>query len=230
MFEPNLSRLQPMSKRYSTCRRHYLDQALADFAFAGRILDVGGKKLSKRGQFRPPLLRVQSWEYLNNDASTEPDYCCSAEQMPLDNACIDQVLMTEVLEHLPDPVAVLKECHRVLKGGGQLIATMPFLYPIHADPHDYQRWTPDKIQLVLLGIGFSEIEIKPMGSLFAVLYDLLFVSLGLASKDSQSLKNRLVRKALDQLLFKPFLWLDSRYAYKSRHITTGFWIEASACK
>lgn len=98
-------------------------------------------KDNKRGQFRPPLDKVTTWEYLNIDGSTKPDYHCSADHIPVEDNSFDTLLLTEVLEHLEEPMDVLKECFRVLKKGGKLIATMPFLYPVHADPYDFQRWT-----------------------------------------------------------------------------------------
>jgi SAM-dependent methyltransferase len=165
-----------------TFRRHYLDKSLSSTTFKGKVLDIGGKKDNKRGSFRPPLNKVDSWEYLNTDDSTNPDYCCSAEDIPIDNEKFDIVLMAEVLEHLENPSKVLQEAYRITKFSGKIIATMPFLYPIHADPYDYQRWTPERIKLEFEKVGFTIEKIVPMGSVFAVIYDLLYVSLGMASK------------------------------------------------
>ncbi|CAN2048456.1 hypothetical protein GMMP1_580026 [Candidatus Magnetomoraceae bacterium gMMP-1] len=111
------------------------------------MLDVGGKKENKRGQFRPPLHTVEKWEYLNIDKATTPDYLCSADRIPVQNETFDFVLMTEVIEHLEKPADILSEINRVLKKSGAVIMTMPFLFPIHSDPSDYQRWTPEKIKL-----------------------------------------------------------------------------------
>jgi len=108
-----------------TFRRHYLDKFLSGTRFYGRVLDIGGKKENKRGQFRPPLDKVENWEYLNIDETTNPDYFCSAESIPVKDETFDMVLMTEVLEHLEHPELVLAEAHRVLKKKGVLVATMP---------------------------------------------------------------------------------------------------------
>jgi SAM-dependent methyltransferase len=213
-----------------TFRRFYLDKVLSEVNFKGSILDIGGKKDNKRGTFRPPLSQVKSWEYLNTDALTNPDYCCSAEDIPIDNEQFDIVLMAEVLEHLENPSKVLQESHRITKFSGKIIATMPFLYPIHADPYDYQRWTPEKIRLEFEKVGFTIENITPMGSLFAVIYDLLYVSLGVASKNRSALKNRVINKFLMPILAKLFMWLDKYYAYKGKRITTGYFVEAVKIK
>jgi ubiquinone/menaquinone biosynthesis C-methylase UbiE len=77
---------------------------------------------------------VNYWEYLNNDASTSLDYYCSAENIPINNNQFDIVLMAGVLEYLENPFKVLQEAFRIIKFSGKIIETMPFLYPIYADP------------------------------------------------------------------------------------------------
>jgi len=213
---------------FLTFRRYYLDQMLLSQKYYGKVLDVGGKKDNKRGVFRPALENVKSWEYLNIDVDTNPDYCCSADTIPVEDECFDMVLLNEVLEHLEDPKSVLQECYRVVKKGGMMIISMPFLYAIHADPYDFQRWTDVKLKQELQHAGFSyeHISVKPMGSLFAVIYDLLYVSVNNASNDSQSLKNKLLRKVFLPLLKQMFLFLDKRYSYKSKFITTGYYVTA----
>jgi 2-polyprenyl-3-methyl-5-hydroxy-6-metoxy-1,4-benzoquinol methylase len=47
------------------------------------------------------------------------------QQMPLRSAAFDTVISCETIEHLPDPVAALREVTRVLKPGGRLFLTTP---------------------------------------------------------------------------------------------------------
>ncbi|SFO93719.1 class I SAM-dependent methyltransferase [Hydrogenimonas thermophila] len=211
---------------FITFRRYYLDDLLLHTQFYGKVLDVGGKKENKRGKFRPPLDKVDSWKYLNIDKSTNPDYLCSADDIPVEDESFDIVLLAEVLEHIENPIEVLKECKRVLKENGKIVITMPFLYSKHADPYDFQRWTDYKLENEMKKLGFKEIVIIPMGSIFAVIYDLLYVSLGMASKNRNALKNRVINKLIMPLIAKIFMWLDNKYSYKSTTITTGYYIEA----
>jgi SAM-dependent methyltransferase len=209
---------------FITFRRYHMDEALQRAKFYGKVLDVGGKKDNKRGIFRPPLDKVESWEYLNIDKSTNPDYNCSADNIPVDDETFDIVMLAEVIEHIENPVEVLNECVRVLKKDGNLIITMPFLNAIHADPYDFQRWTDFKFNLELEKLNLTNITIQPMGGVFAVIYDLILVSLNGASKNKSAFKNRFIRKFLMPILAKGFLFLDLKYEYKSKYITTGYYI------
>ncbi len=207
-----------------TLRRYYLDKALSEHRFSGKVLDVGGKKNNKRGVFRHDSTCIDSWEYLNTDASTNPDYCCSAESIPVGPNVYTQVLLAEVIEHLRDPETVLKEVYRVLEKGGVLIMTMPFLYAIHADPYDYQRWTPEKIKIEMNLAGFDRVDIRPMGSIFSVIYDLFHVSLNSASRNKSSITNKVLMRYVMPLAYRACKKLDIHYLYKSRYITTGYFV------
>jgi SAM-dependent methyltransferase len=211
----------------STFRRYYIDKCLNSNHFAGRVLDIGGKKKNKRGNFSISRFpHVESWEYVNIDSSTNPDYLCSADSIPVPDNNFDFVILTDVLEHLENCESVLKECHRVLKPKGSIIITMPFLYPIHGDPEDYQRWTPSRFEVELEKVQLSMEIIAPMGGLFAVLFDLIYVSLGMASKNRLALKNRIANKLIMPVLFKVFLKLDRIFEYKSNRITSGWYVKA----
>lgn len=201
-----------------TCRRQFLDDFLKSCKtyYVGYVLDIGGKKTSKRGTFRPPSTSDQ-WVYLNNDQSTSPDYLANAENLPFPNSSFNTFLMCEVIEHLPKPEQCLSEAARILKPGGYGIVTIPFLFPIHSDPFDYQRWTPTKIEEVFSNVGLEIIKITPMGGALAVILDILQIQL-----------NELMRlsKYRRYILFK-FLHLIKillrRYwSSPNERITTGF--------
>lgn len=202
--------------KFFSFRRHYLDRALLETEFFGRVLDVGGKKINRQGLFRPPLDKVESWEYLNIDASTNPDYLCSSGEIPVEDNTFDMILLTEVLEHLKNPELVLKELFRVLKVNGTLIASMPFLSPVHMYPHDFQRWTKEKIKMELEKAGFKTENISPMGGIVAVAMDLVY------KYRTSNFMHRLIKKLIKSA--SPLIvFFDKRLTTRER-ITTGYYI------
>ena len=51
---------------------------------------------------------------------------------PFKAGSIDEIELSEVLEHLPETIPVLKECHRVLKSEGTIHITVPYYLSYHA--------------------------------------------------------------------------------------------------
>lgn len=204
-----------------TIRRFYLDNNLYGTDWHGKVLDVGGKKYNKRGKFRPPISKVECWDFINIDASTRPDFIASAYRLPFNDSTYDIVALIEVLEHLQYPENALEEAYRVLKSNGKLIISIPFLFPIHADPNDYQRWTKIKLFEVISSIGFRKIDIKEMGSVFGVMYDLLYVFL---NDGKNTLTKKIVRKIVNiKVIYKMIVKMDGKSINIMQKITTGYY-------
>lgn len=70
------------------------------------------------------------------------------ERLPFRDGVFDGVVLDAVIEHLARPARVVAEVHRVLKPGGMVLAHVPFLYPFHAAPHDYRRYTPAGLRML----------------------------------------------------------------------------------
>ena len=85
------------------------------------------------------------------------DIVCDASDMPVDDACFDLVLCTQVLEHCQNPQGIVDECHRVLRPCGTFIVTVPSVFPQHGYPADNWRFMPDGLKYLLR--AFSEVEV-----------------------------------------------------------------------
>lgn len=66
------------------------------------------------------------------------DKKCSALNLPYKDNTFDYHLSFEVLEHIEDPYRFFDEASRVLKKGGYIVLTVPFLYRMHGgEPNHY---------------------------------------------------------------------------------------------
>lgn len=115
------------------------------------------------------------------------DMFASADDLPFAAESFDCVLCTEVLEHCPRPWAVMEEITRVLRPGGRVFLTTPFLVALHEMPHDYYRYTPSALQDLAERAGLSVEGILARGDYLAV--TLLAVQLPL-TKVLQGLSRR----------------------------------------
>jgi SAM-dependent methyltransferase len=101
------------------------------------------------------------------------DFVCDLRSIPRKNNTYDVVLSTEVLEHVSDPLAVLREARRVLKKGGTLALTTPQSWMMHQKPHNYFYFTYFGLKHLLQEAGFKRYTIHPMGGYFWYLADTL---------------------------------------------------------
>ncbi|MBF0626074.1 MAG: methyltransferase domain-containing protein [Magnetococcales bacterium] len=108
------------------------DRLLADLPPGALVLNLGA------GVKRLPGVRSIN---LDLDEYGHVDLIADGQGLPLADGGFDGVVMEYVIEHVPDPRALLGEACRVLKAGGFLYLTVPFMQSYHGNPGDYYRFT-----------------------------------------------------------------------------------------
>ncbi len=103
----------------------------------GLVLDCGS------GMRRTYFSNVVNFEIVDYDTT---DVLGVGEELPFRDECFDAVISTAVLEHVKDPFRCAEEIVRVLKPGGELICTVPFLQPVHAYPNHFYNMTAQGLQ------------------------------------------------------------------------------------
>lgn len=146
--------------------------------FKGKLLDAGcGKMPYKEFIFKHSEITgytgLDIETALSYDDDIKPDVTWDGKTMPFEDAQFDCVMATEVLEHVPHPEVYLAEVFRVLKKGGGLFFTVPFLWPLHESPHDEYRYTPFAMKRLLTDAGFTDIQVKALGGWNASLGQML---------------------------------------------------------
>jgi len=135
----------------------------------GRLLDLGCGKVPLFAAYRELVTDVMCVDW--NDDLHVDRVCDLSQPLPLPDAAFDTVVVSDVLEHLPDPALAWREIARVLAPGGALLLNVPFLYPIHAHPHDHFRYTCFALERFARAEGLQPAVLEPVGGLFEVLAD-----------------------------------------------------------
>ena len=137
----------------------------------------------------------------------DADIVCGGERLPLFADSVDLVIIDQVLEHTLDPSEVVEEIYRCLKPGGTVFSGIPFFYPNHGFPFDFQRFTP--LGHRLLYRKFRQLELRLTGGPFSAL------SLALIAFFQSLWKNLYwsrVTSFFTRLCFRPLIALDRFYA------------------
>ena len=74
----------------------------------------------------------------------------------LKDGSVDAVISANTFEHLRHPDQAIAEIFRILKPGGHVWISVPFVFPFHADPDDYYRFTHNGLRV--LCADFDEID------------------------------------------------------------------------
>ncbi len=193
----------------------FMRRAAAELPAGAQVLDVGAGDSPYRELFAHLDYKTSDWANSVHPGARAVDYVGSADDLPVPDAAFDAVILTQVLEHVPNPADVLAELHRILRPGGRLYMTMPLTWELHELPFDFFRYTAPGLQSLLRGAGFEELEINPRNDCFATIAQVLQnISLTMGSypdgRDAERAQAAAALSALgDQLLqFSP---LDARH-------------------
>ena len=126
--------------------RGELDEWLAPLREDGILLDIGcgpGALLAVVASADRQTLGVDvSMEWLVaarrmiTAAGGEPLLACAlAEALPLRDGSVGCVALLDVIEHVADPPAVVREVSRVLRSGGVVVLATPNRFSLAAEPH-----------------------------------------------------------------------------------------------
>jgi 2-polyprenyl-3-methyl-5-hydroxy-6-metoxy-1,4-benzoquinol methylase len=115
----------------------------------------------------------------------------------------DVVTLSQVIEHVPDPIELLRECQRILKPGGRVVVTTPNtaswgyrLFKEHwrglEPPRHLHLFGPSSIQQTLRKAGFDFVFVRTLAS--AYVWQLSFkLKLDLTRESARDFRVKLVK-------------------------------------
>jgi SAM-dependent methyltransferase len=142
-------------------------------AAGARLADVGAGDAPYRELFGHVDYVTTDWEQSPHEGVQSLDIFASADSIPVDDAAFDAVLCTQVLEHVPDPLAVVRELRRILRPSGRLYLTAPLTWELHELPYDFYRYTSEGLRHLLEQAGFTPVAIEPRNDCFTTLAQLM---------------------------------------------------------
>jgi len=199
-----MSRLEDLSERYG---EHHRERRTQDFVYAGaerarlfreyvggpgrRVLDLGcrygaltrayaeGNEVTGVDVDREALAEAAK-------LGIETRWADVDEPLPFEDASFDVVVAGELLEHVRDPAGLVGEAKRVLRPGGQLVASVPNAFRLknrlrfllgrkpEDDPTHLHMFSPDDVGALLR--DFEEPHVHFIAGRFVPLHGALFAN------------------------------------------------------
>jgi len=123
------------------------------------VLEISGT------DWRQSHLKFRSYKSL---AYPEYDIC----DCPVGVAVCDLLIAEQVFEHIRNPQKAIQNAFAMLRAGGAVLVTTPFLVKVHPAPEDLYRWTETGIRFLLQEAGFTEIVTGSWGNRRCLIADM----------------------------------------------------------
>lgn len=116
-----------------------------------------------------PIRDGENVTNLNIGTFPNVDIVGDAHDLPYVDGSVDAIYCSAVLEHVREPITAVREMHRVLKPGAQVLSVIPFMQAYHGYPHHYQNFTISGHEYLYASNGFRVISSgAPLGPTVAL--------------------------------------------------------------
>jgi SAM-dependent methyltransferase len=218
-FLPNIQYV--FSNPFYITRRHLYRniKELSDHFGTGLLLDIGcGTKPYER-MFSKATYKGLDYRKAGANQNPHADILYDGGKFPIKTKMFDYALATEVLEHVFEPDSFVGEIARILKPGGLLLLTVPFIWDEHEQPYDFGRYTSFGIRALLERNGFEILAQRKTGGFIETLGQLFCTYLYYTFS-----KNRILYKLSLPLIFAPLQLLTILMA-KVLPVNQGFYLD-----
>ena len=163
MFKKLLNLIFLSFKGYSLLRSYQLNECKI-IKLEGYSIEFGAYK-DKKKNFNNFFKGNSKFTFSNIYRKKDKNYIKLdlMKKLKLKKNTFDNIIIMNVLEHLPDLSIVFKEIDRILKKKGNLIGSTPFIYQVHGAPFDYHRFTKDFFYKAFSKKKYKSLVIKSLG-------------------------------------------------------------------
>ena len=152
----------------------WYDENIKEFA-NGKLLDLGCGKAPLYATYEPFVSSaiLADWADSLHENKMLDVECDITKKLPFKDNEFNSIVLSDVLEHVPNPADLVVELKRVLKPGGLVLMNVPFMYWVHEAPHDYNRYTEFMLRKLVEDQDMQVIKLEALGGGWTVLIDLL---------------------------------------------------------
>jgi SAM-dependent methyltransferase len=160
LFDQNPMDMQPFDKRergrekgtpWRQANWHFLEQQVEKLPSNALMLDVG----CGHGDFSE-ILSQRDCIFLDVMPYPEANIACDlTKTMPFRENAFDAVALMNVLEHVYESQKLLDRLKFLLRPGGVILITIPFLLKIHQAPYDFHRYSHFALHHMAQELGFE---------------------------------------------------------------------------
>lgn len=139
----------------------------------GRLLDLGCGKVPLYDAYKNYVTDIVcvDWEnsaHKNNHLDLVADL---TKTLPFADGEFNTIILSDVLEHIPEPEPFCQEMARVLSPQGRLIMNVPFYYWLHEQPYDFYRYTEFALRRFMERSGMRLLTLQATGGSPEILAD-----------------------------------------------------------
>lgn len=152
----------------------FYDTNLKRYA-GGKLIDLGCGKVPLFETYKDLVSDniCVDWEQTFHKNDYLDFECDLTKELPFNDGEFDTIILSDVLEHIPQPGKFWREMSRILVKKGKILMNVPFYYWLHETPHDYYRYTEYALRRFAESTDFEILLLEALGGTPEILADIL---------------------------------------------------------
>ncbi len=141
----------------------------------GMLLDLGCGNVSLYEMYKDKVSGIYCADWPNSfHTITFQDFHLNLNHpFPIKSETFNTIILTDVMEHIANPLILWNELARILRPGGRIIIGVPFFHIIHEEPYDYFRYTEYRLRLFCSENKLKILELYSYGGSLEIIFDII---------------------------------------------------------